>query len=281
MKKQILILFSVAIGIALVVSTLVKSSVSSEDVEMTEIMVSTKEQPAGSFFDERSFTWQSWPYEGLPFGTVTRKDFDEFEGDFLENARLRRGLVRGEPIMKSAIVRPNEQGFLAAVLEEGKRAVSIPVKAETSVAGFVRPGDWVDVVLTYEVRLGSGVNKSLAAEVVSKYAAETVIEGVRVLAVDQDVNDQKLDASPGKTVTLEVTPEQSERVALAERMGDLSLSLRGMSKENDKRKNNYTADIEIGRALNAARKASESGEVQKTVRLYHGASATVVEVVGE
>lgn len=280
MKRPFLVLFLVGISLAVIVSLVVKKTISADKIEMVEIMISTKDQPAGSFFNQASYQWQSWPFKGLPSEAITKQDVDDFDGDFTENARLRRGLVTGEPVLKTAIVRPQDQGFLAAVLEDGKRAVSIPVKAETSVAGFVRPGDWVDVVLTYEVRLGSGVDKQKASRVVARHAAETVIEGVRVLAVDQNVGDQDIDATLGKTVTLEVTPEQAERVALAEKMGDLSLSLRGQLAKDHQNSTNFTSDIEIGRALQAARRASTSADVSKTVRVYNGASATVIKVIG-
>jgi pilus assembly protein CpaB len=120
-------------------------------------------------------------------------------------------------------VSPGDRGFLAAALGPGMRAVTVPVSDKTGVAGFVFPGDRVDIVLTQAISNDSGDLK----------ASETFLRNMRVLATDQSTTQEKLE---GKTVvrqfrsvTLEVTPKIAEKIAVAQTIGTLSLSLRSIA----------------------------------------------------
>jgi pilus assembly protein CpaB len=126
---------------------------------------------------------------------------------------------------RGALVGPNDRGFLAAALGPGMRAITVPVNSSTGVAGFVFPGDRVDIVLTQEVA-GGGDGPPLKV-------SETVVRNVRVLATDQRTDSKGED---GKTlvktfsnVTLEATPRIAEKVAVAQSIGQLSLSLRSIA----------------------------------------------------
>ena len=126
---------------------------------------------------------------------------------------------------RGALVGPNDRGFLAAALGPGMRAITVPVNSSTGVAGFVFPGDRVDIVLTQEVA-GGGEGPPLKV-------SETVVRNVRVLATDQRTDSKGED---GKTlvktfsnVTLEATPRIAEKVAVAQSIGQLSLSLRSIA----------------------------------------------------
>ena len=135
----------------------------------------------------------------------------------------RQPFVAGEPIVKTKIVAPGERGFLAAVLRPGMRAVSVPVDATSEVSGFVFPGDRVDLLITLPVpQEGAG------ASGYQHKAAETVLRDLRVIAIDQRLDSKDGQAVVARTVTFEVTPKQSEIVALAGEMGKLSLSLRSL-----------------------------------------------------
>ena len=131
---------------------------------------------------------------------------------------VRAHLYAGEPITTSRVVHPGEQGFLAAVLDPGKRAVAIPVDGTSGVAGFVFPGDYVDVILT--------IKRTVTAEGTeggeTRQFSETLLTDVRVLAIDQTLDNESGGAKVGKNATLEVSPKQAERVALALDMGTLS-----------------------------------------------------------
>jgi pilus assembly protein CpaB len=128
-------------------------------------------------------------------------------------------------VTRGSLVGPQDRGFLAAALGPGMRAVTVPVNTTTGVAGFVFPGDHVDLVLTQQVQ-GGGDGAPLKV-------SETIVRNVRVLATDQRFTDKDED---GKTavktfsnVTFEVTPKIAEKIAVAQSLGQLSLSLRSIA----------------------------------------------------
>ena len=141
-------------------------------------------------------------------------------------AMVRHALVPGALIRSDVVIRPGDHGFLAAVLHPGMRAVSVGVDAVSGTAGLIWPGDRVDLILTQSLD-GPGINPG------HRVAAETVLADVRVIAIDQRLV-QGADAtgkapSPARTVTLEVSPEQAERVEVAAHLGPLSLVVRSSS----------------------------------------------------
>jgi pilus assembly protein CpaB len=136
-------------------------------------------------------------------------------------------IAAGEPITDGKLVLAGTRGFMAAVLQPGTRAVSVPISATTAVSGFIYAGDRVDVLLTHVLVAVKGGEQHTATE--------TVLRNARVIAMDQ-----RLDFAPGdkpdvgKTATLELTPKQSEIVTLAVKMGDLSLALRSLQDPDEK-----------------------------------------------
>ena len=143
-------------------------------------------------------------------------------------AVLRHDLPAGEPIRRSAIVKPGERDFLQVVLVPGERAISIPVATGGASTGLLSPGDRVDVILTQNFKNDNLANAPLTRRSVS----ETVVESLRVLAIDAPEIKPAgyasgVSAAPfGRTVTLEVTPEQAEQINVATELGKLSLTLR-------------------------------------------------------
>ncbi len=139
----------------------------------------------------------------------------------LVGAMVRRSLSAGDIVRNGDVMRPGDHGFLAAVLEPGMRAVTIAVDNTTGLAGLIWPGDQVDLILTQTI---SEPNLPIGHRV----AAETVLTDARVIAIDQQIMQGAVSApdSQAKTVTLEVTEEQAERVSVATRLGRLSLSVR-------------------------------------------------------
>lgn len=181
------------------------------------VLVAAQDISTGHFIDPEDLRWQAWPDEG------------SFETYFVEGrntqsdvigAVLRHPITAGDPITTGRIVRPGERGFVAAVLAPGMRAVSVPVDATTGVAGFVLPGDRVDVLLSHQMR-------DLTDQV--RRATETVLVDVRVLAVDQNMNDNGTVPQVAHHVTLEVSAEQAEQLAVVTQIGRLSLTLRSLA----------------------------------------------------
>ncbi len=139
----------------------------------------------------------------------------------LVGAMVRRSLSPDDIVRNGDVMRPGDHGFLAAVLEPGMRAVTIAVDNTTGLAGLIWPGDRVDLILTQTI---GETNLPIGHRV----AAETVLQDARVIAIDQQIMQGAVAApdSQAKTVTMEVTEEQAERISVATRLGRLSLSVR-------------------------------------------------------
>lgn len=196
-----------------------------EQIPADQILVAKETLPTGSFVKPELLEWQSWPKDGIKDGYVLKGSGAEKN---LDGAVVRTHLLAGEPITESRVIHPGDRGFLAAVLEEGKRAVSVPVDATTGISGFVFPGDWVDVILTFKTSVESQSGEEGQRE--TRYFSETLLTGVRVLAIDQKVESVDGAAQVAKTATVEVTSKQAEKIAIAMSIGSLSLSLRSLVK---------------------------------------------------
>jgi pilus assembly protein CpaB len=133
----------------------------------------------------------------------------------------------GQPVPRSKLLLPGQDGFLAAVLAPGMRASSVAVDAVSGNAGLIFPGDRVDLILTQNLDTGDG-----RASLAERWASETILENVRVIAVDQSLSTDLAHRSDqsrvARTITLEVSPRDAEKVALASGLGRLSLSLRSL-----------------------------------------------------
>ncbi len=205
--------------------------IQSKPLATTMVLVAKKAMPAGTFVKPDLIEWRAWPEDGIIEGYIVRnperRDNTDPKDDF-EGAVVRNELAAGQPLTADRVVSPGERGFLAAVLEPGYRAVSVPVNATTGIAGFIFPGDWVDVLLTMRVKSEDENGKAK-----TRYFSQTLLAGIRVLAIDQSVENVDGKASPAKTATLQVAPKQAEKVAIALNMGDLSLSLRSLAREQE------------------------------------------------
>src|SRR5262249_21137290 len=140
----------------------------------------------------------------------------------------------GEPITVSALIKPGAGGFLSAVLEPGKRAVSIAVSATSGTAGFIFPGDRVDMIVTHRLKVKEISSNSNQQDSTESVVSETFVEDVRGGAGDQMLDNPKNKAIPAKTVTLEVSPEQAEKVNVAVELGKISLALRSLASDPSK-----------------------------------------------
>jgi pilus assembly protein CpaB len=184
------------------------------------VLVAQRALPVGTIISADAVSFQDWPQE-----LVKDAYFIDGEADMskLLGTVVRFPLTAGQPVTQGTLVAPGDRGFLAAALGPGMRAVTIPVSAKTGVGGFVFPGDRVDLVLTQDV---TGEGDALRT-------AETVLRNLRVLATDQatdsEVVDGKTVVHDFRTVTLEVTPRIAEKVAVAQKIGELSLSLRSIA----------------------------------------------------
>src|SRR3982750_2363679 len=213
-----------------------------------KVLVATKALAVGTIIDAESLTYQPWPKELVQSAYYLEGSPDGDPKQLLGTV-VRYQVTAGQPLTRGALVGPQDRGFLAAALGAGMRAITVPVNVSTGVAGFVFPGDHVDMVLTQQVQ-GGGDGPSLKV-------SETIIRNLRVLATDQRITDKDKD---GKTevktfsnVTFEVTPRIAEKIAVAQSLGALSLSLRSIADNSaDLERAIASGDVKIPQGANPA-----------------------------
>lgn len=232
MRARTLILFLVALLLAggtavLVRSWLAQRAVQAEAAPMPppaplkSVLVARDAIARGRILKPADLAWQPWPEAGIGRAYIQAgsKTIEDFSGWV-----AREPFAPGDPVTEAKIVAPGSRGFLAAVLSPGMRAVSVPVTPTSGISGLVFPGDQVDILVS-EILPSAGGNGNAPPQ----KGAETVLHDVRVLAVDQKLESKSGEAVVAHTVTLEVTPKQAEKIAVASEMGKLSLSLRSLT----------------------------------------------------
>ncbi len=223
----------IAIGAAFGVNQMMRGSsaptaraAAAPEINGPMILVATRQLPTGTIIGPDSFRYQPWPKELVEKAYFLK---DKTDVNTLVGTVVRYPITAGQPLTQGSLVHPDDRGFLAAALAPGMRAVTVKVSQEQGVAGFVFPGDRVDVLLaqTISVKEGSSYPDD------QLYTAETIVRNVRVLATDQryDAEDEtgKTPVRTFGSVTLEATPDIAERIAVAENMGKLSLALRPLA----------------------------------------------------
>jgi pilus assembly protein CpaB len=213
-----------------------------------KILVAKKALPVGTIVDADSLSWQPWPKELMQGAYYTEGQPDANVQKLLGTV-VRYQITAGQPLTRGAVVGPEDRGFLAAALGPGMRAVTVPVNTSTGVAGFIFPGDHVDMVLT-QVVPGGGDGPPLKV-------SETIVRNIRVLATDQRFTDKDDD---GKTVvktfsnvTMEVTPKIAEKISVAQSLGTLSLALRSLADDSSDLERAVAAgDVKVPAGANPA-----------------------------
>ena len=233
-KKLLLLIGALAVAaVTAVMARSIFSGASAPSAQATpvvpagpEVLVATRAMPVGTIIDAESLRFQVWP-EGLVQPAYFIKGSPGVNPQELIGTVVRNEITAGQPLTQGTLVKPGERGFLAAALGPGMRAVTVAVSATSGVAGFVFPGDRVDLVLTQEVSSGGDKNGP------SLRASETIIRNIRVLATDQRTSAQNEEGKPEvrtiSTVTLEATPKIAEKIAVAQTIGQVSLSLRSIA----------------------------------------------------
>ncbi len=229
-KKKLMLLLGamvIAIGTAMAARSLFtgastpQAEAAQEVQKGPKVLVAQRALPVGTIITADAISFQAWPKD-----MVQDAYFLDGEADMtkLLGTVVRFPVTAGQPVTQGALVSPGDRGFLAAALGPGMRAVTISVSAKTGVAGFVFPGDHVDLMLTQSVKAESGM---------ALKATETILRNMRVLATDQstesEITDGKTVVRAFRTVTLEVTPRIAEKIAVSQTIGTLSLSLRSIA----------------------------------------------------
>jgi pilus assembly protein CpaB len=192
-------------------------------LETADVLVANTEIGMGSSVPAEDLRWQTWPAAAASANFIRKSERPDAITQ-LAGSIARAPFSDGEPIREAKLIHANGSGYMAAILPTGMRAVSTDISPETGAGGFILPNDHVDVILTRRDRDAEQANGGVEAHV-----AETILTNVRVLAIDQTVeekNGQRVVV--GKTATLELSPQLAERLTLAHQLGTLSLALRSL-----------------------------------------------------
>ncbi len=184
------------------------------------VLVSAHDLGFGSVVADGDVRWQPWPKDQVPPGTIARS-LQPNAIDNVKGAIVRSNFSAGEPLRADRLVKGNGSGFMAAVLPSGMRAVAIDLidQGKSAAGGFILPNDRVDVIRTFH-----------PDDAPASFASETILSNIRVLAIGQSIQEKAGERTViGGTATLEMMPEQAEKVILAQRTGQLTLALRSMA----------------------------------------------------
>ncbi len=232
MKAARLVVLTVAIAAGGVAAMLAGRSEKPPEVKVAtapkvvsvDVLVAKSDIAMGQTVSPGDVQWQEWPAIAGT-GNFIRKNDRPNAIEMLSGSIARAPFVAGEPIREAKLVNAKGSGFMAAILPTGMRAISTQISPETGAGGFILPNDHVDVILT---RRQADADK--AATGGATHSSETILTNVRVLAIDQTVeekNGQKVVV--GKTATLELTPNQAETLVLSQQLGTLALALRSIT----------------------------------------------------
>jgi pilus assembly protein CpaB len=196
---------------------------------MVHVRAAADDLPDGLLLRDADLIWKAMPRSQVPPGALVQDAPEASADNDLKGDLLRHAVHAGTPLGPADVISPNAPGFLAAALKPGMRAISVAVDDVSGNAGLIQPGDYVDVLLTQQIRADAGVSVAPARSVES----ETVAERVRVLAVGSAFKRPKDDtAAPStsaRTVTFEVTPHGAQAITVAAHLGSLSLALRSFA----------------------------------------------------
>lgn len=197
------------------------------ELQTVDVLVARSDIGLGQTVKPENLQWQAWPAASASNSFIRRNDHpDAVTG--LAGAIARVPLLAGEPVREQKLVKAGSSGFMAAILPSGMRAISTDISPETAAGGFILPDDRVDVILSRHIKDLSGSNGG--QDVVK---SEIILSNVRVLAIDQAPKEKDGQTSLiGRTVTLELKPEQAETLAQARQTGTLALALRSIADVN-------------------------------------------------
>ncbi|MBR1176648.1 MULTISPECIES: Flp pilus assembly protein CpaB [Bradyrhizobium] len=196
-----------------------------EKLPTVEVLIAKNDIQLGQAVKPDDLQWQSWP-AATASNAFIRRDARPDAQNQIAGAIARVPLMQGEPIREQKLVRAEGSGFMAAILPSGMRAVSTEISAETGAGGFILPNDRVDIVLTRRLK-NPDANGALAGN--DLILSEVILTNIRVLAIDQAPKEKDgQNAVLGKTVTLELKPDQVATLSAARQGGTLQLALRSI-----------------------------------------------------
>lgn len=216
----------------------------------TRVLVAASDMPVGTVINANNTEWLKWPKDEVPEGFIEETPDDNPLDKITKDKHIaRRGFVKGQPITMDRLYKSDDPGFLRGALTPGMRAVAVRTAADNAASGFILPGDRIDLLLTHSmaVQLKDQVTDKPVPAI--ETTSETILENLHVLAVDQRVSEFEGGAAVGKTILLEVSPEQAQVIETAKVMGTLTLVLRSAEDGEVIERSAYTTDIEVSPML--------------------------------
>ncbi len=299
MSKNVIIVIVGGFLIAVLVALMVQASLSGskkkqvQAVAMSEVLVASKNLSVGTELKEGDMKWQKWPKDAVFMGAIVR-DGEQPASEAIEGTLL-RGLNEGQPASLSIFTQEDKGEFLAASISKGMRAVSTSIQSYKIADRLIRPGDYVDILMTYRVRVNSRKSPQAAA-VVNRYATETVLENVKILAIDtnsktgadeveedsKSKKKRKKKKSKRAVITLELSSTGVEVLSLAETVGKISFSLRSIGDSKLAEDDNVTTDIKLSKVMTRIVQLSQGGtDTSSKVRMINNGRKTQKGMVEE
>jgi pilus assembly protein CpaB len=192
-------------------------------IDTVDILVAKTDLGMGQTLQPQDIGWQQWPAAAASQAFIRKSNRSDAAAEFV-GAIARTPFAAGEPLRENRLIKGKGSGYMAAILPSGMRAISTEISAETGAGGFILPNDRVDVILSRRDR------EAERATGIEQHSSETIMSDVRVLAIDQTVeekNGQRVVV--GKTATLELNQRQAERLAVSRQLGTLTLALRSLA----------------------------------------------------
>lgn len=222
-------------------------------IALQDVLVLSGDVAMGSLLGD-NISWQQWPASGVNANFITRAAEPD-AAEKLKGSVARVAMYTGEPLRRSKLVGEG-QSFMSSILPSGMRAVATAISADTSAGGFILPNDFVDVIMTRRADASNGG---------SGFSTETILKNIRVLAIDQTIQEDEEGKKTrvGQTATLELTPQQAEIITVAQQMADrLTLALRSITDTNER--NLGEADYLVnGNGRRGTVRLIKSGEVSE------------------
>ena len=238
-------------------------------VDYIDVLAIAVDVSMGQRLTPEMMMWKKWPTEAMSesFIDITTRPQAMEE---LTSSVVKVPLYAGEPIVQRKVVLKNDRSAMASMLQPGMRAIATRISVDSAAGGFINPNDRVDIVLTTQQR--ETATPGMQAAAATTYAATTIFENVKVLAVDQ-VYGNSADGQAfviGSTATLEMSQEDAEVLIEAQSKGELSLTLRGL----DSRRPGFVPSA-------ATTKREEKSASASSITMYRNGQSQQVSVQGQ
>src|SRR5580700_139152 len=254
MKTARIVVLTIALGAGGVAAYLVSGSDNkpaptepAAQLQTVDVLVAKSDIGLGQTVTADDMQWQTWPAATASNAFIRRNERPDATTQ-LAGSIARSPFIAGEPIREPKLIKADGSGFMAAILPPGMRAISTEISPETGAGGFILPNDRVDVILSKHEK---NIERPGAPDIIN---SEIILANVRVLAIDQAPKEKDgQNAVIGRTVTLELKPEQAETLARARQTGTLALALRSIADLNAVETRSDDQATKRGESINVVR----------------------------